>query len=215
MVGRRHVHHRDAHGVDAGELQQRQGDAVVGDGAVDAGEMVVFAAEIHRHRAAGDGTAAQGSAVRHGAGEARRLARSQQLFHDVLSLLLAAQLIAADLLPVHLHAGDGVAAAGAAAFGAELRRIVKTQLAGRVGAAAGGETQQQRRGQQRRQEMSHPSHASSSRCASGRRTVNVVPTPSAPWPAEMAPPRPSMVSFTMDSPRPVPPTSLERILSTR
>lgn len=36
MVGRRHVHHRNAHGVDAGELQQRQGDAVVGDGAVDA-----------------------------------------------------------------------------------------------------------------------------------------------------------------------------------
>ena len=66
-----------------------------------------------------------------------------------------------------------------------------------------------------RQEMSHPSHASSSRCASGRRTVNVVPTPSGPWPAEMTPPRPSMVSFTMDSPRPVPPTSLERILSTR
>ena len=58
-------------------------------------------------------------------------------------------------------------------------------------------------------------HASSPLSASGRYTVNTVPTPFAPWPAEMVPPRFSMVSFTMDSPSPVPPTSRERILSTR
>ena len=97
---------------------------------------------------------------------------------------------------------------------ASLYDVVKVEPAvRRLLLAAGAQARRQRRRQQQGNDTLF--HASSPLSASGRYTVNTVPTPFAPWPAEMVPPRFSMVSFTMDSPSPVPPTSRERILSTR
>ena len=105
----------DADGVDAHDLGQGQGHAVVGNGELHAGQLAVGTGEIHPRSAGGDLTSQQPGAGRDGTFQTAVGAVLQQKGYHPAHLLLGGESAVGG--PIDTVADDGIAAGGAAGGG--------------------------------------------------------------------------------------------------
>ena len=194
--------------MDALQLGQRQGDAVIGGGQVHAAELAVGLGEVHPY-----GAAQHSAAQEPGAGGDRAFKplpvahqQRQRRLHPFLPVAVGQR------VPGHGGIAQGVAAREMGQIGGTIVELEAAFLLPQPGYAAACQGKRQTKGQDYGDDASHWASPPSAR---GSVTVNTVPRPLGRWAAVMVPPRAATVSCTMLSPRPVPPMARERILSTR